>query len=226
MKGVGQVVVFGSIVQPDTLLVPQGEMGQADIERKAAADRTVRLSRWNELSVLIDPGKVEGSALQVPGLRQTVKNRAPLSVDAACPVRLRLAYRIGKLKIASGFSAACGSVESPSDYLPIQNYDAAALGSQTQRLARLLAGLAEKLLMSCHTTYGTLGIMDPQIKQLLDEQQKKIDAIYVSVEKTRKYMLWTIIATVALFVLPLLAAAFILPSAISSYTSTLTDLGL
>ncbi len=68
--------------------------------------------------------------------------------------------------------------------------------------------------------------MDPQIKQLLDEQQKKIDAIYVSVEKTRKYMLWTIIGTVVLFVLPLLIAALFLPAAIGTYMSTLTDLGL
>lgn len=68
--------------------------------------------------------------------------------------------------------------------------------------------------------------MDPQIRQLLEEQQKKIDAIYSSVEKTRKYMLWTIIGTVVVFVLPLLVAAIFLPSAISGYMSTLSDLGL
>lgn len=68
--------------------------------------------------------------------------------------------------------------------------------------------------------------MDPQIRQLLEEQQKKIDAIYSSVEKTRKYMLWTVIGTVVVFVLPLLVAAIFLPSAISGYMSTLSGLGL
>lgn len=68
--------------------------------------------------------------------------------------------------------------------------------------------------------------MDPQLKQLLDEQNKKMDAIYASVEKTRKYMLWTIIVTVVLFVLPLFAAAFIVPSVIGNYMSSLSELGL
>jgi hypothetical protein len=68
--------------------------------------------------------------------------------------------------------------------------------------------------------------MDPQLKQIIEEQQKKIDAIYASVEKTRKYMLWTGIATLALFVLPLIAAALILPSVLSGYMSTLSELGL
>lgn len=68
--------------------------------------------------------------------------------------------------------------------------------------------------------------MDPQTKQLLDDQQKKIDAIYVSVEKTRKYMFWTGIATIVFFVLPLIAAAFLIPSIIGGYLSTLGELGL
>lgn len=68
--------------------------------------------------------------------------------------------------------------------------------------------------------------MDPQLKQLLDEQNKKMDTIYASVEKTRKYMLWTIIVTVVLFVLPLFAAAFIVPSVIGNYMSSLSELGL
>lgn len=68
--------------------------------------------------------------------------------------------------------------------------------------------------------------MDQQIKQALDEQQKKIDAIYISVEKTRKYMFWTGVATIVFFVLPLIAAAFLIPSIMSGYMSTLGELGL
>ncbi|MEY4440422.1 MAG: hypothetical protein RLY49_48 [Candidatus Parcubacteria bacterium] len=68
--------------------------------------------------------------------------------------------------------------------------------------------------------------MEPEIKQLIEAQQKKIDEMYATMEKIRKYMQWTLIATVVFFVLPLLAAVFIVPFAISSYTATLGGLGL
>lgn len=48
--------------------------------------------------------------------------------------------------------------------------------------------------------------------------EKKVDAAFQSAEKTRKYILWTIIITVALFVLPLLALMFVIPSFISTYS--------
>ncbi|NTW89386.1 MAG: hypothetical protein HGB37_00520 [Candidatus Moranbacteria bacterium] len=53
--------------------------------------------------------------------------------------------------------------------------------------------------------------MEEELKTRLDTQEKKIDAIYKSVEKTRKYFLWTLIATVVAFVLPLLAAIILVP---------------
>jgi TRAP-type mannitol/chloroaromatic compound transport system permease small subunit len=68
--------------------------------------------------------------------------------------------------------------------------------------------------------------MDPQLTQLIEAQQQKIDAIYKSVEKTRKYLLWTMIATVAFFVLPIIGLLFVVPSFISSYTSSLNEVGL
>lgn len=68
--------------------------------------------------------------------------------------------------------------------------------------------------------------MELEIKQLIEEQQKRIDEIYLSVEKTRKYLWWTMIATVAFFVLPLIGIAFVAPSFISSYTSSLDSLGM
>ncbi len=52
----------------------------------------------------------------------------------------------------------------------------------------------------------------------LIELGAKVDAIYTSVEKTRKYFLWTLIITVAVVVLPLL----FLPFAISSFLKTVT----
>jgi len=46
--------------------------------------------------------------------------------------------------------------------------------------------------------------MDPEILQKLEAQDKKLDAIYQSAEKTRKYILWTAIITVVTIVLPLI----------------------
>ena len=53
------------------------------------------------------------------------------------------------------------------------------------------------------------------------ELEMKIDAIYISVEKTRKYFLWTMIISVALIVLPLIGLLFAIPTFISNYSSTL-----
>lgn len=68
--------------------------------------------------------------------------------------------------------------------------------------------------------------MEIEIKQLIEAQQQKIDDIYKSVEKTRKYLWWTMIATVAFFVLPIIGLMFVIPSFISSYSSSLNGLGL
>jgi len=63
--------------------------------------------------------------------------------------------------------------------------------------------------------------MDQQILQKLEEQQKKIDQMYASLEKMRKYFLWTLIITIAVIVLPLIAMVFVVPSLMSSYSSAL-----
>lgn len=56
--------------------------------------------------------------------------------------------------------------------------------------------------------------------------EEKINKIYVSVEKTRKYFLWTGIITIAIIALPLIAMLFILPSFIDTYTNSWSALGL
>ena len=61
--------------------------------------------------------------------------------------------------------------------------------------------------------------MDDELKKKVLEMEKKIDAIYVSTEKTRKYFLWTLIVTVALVVLPAIGLVFAIPSFISTYSS-------
>jgi len=56
--------------------------------------------------------------------------------------------------------------------------------------------------------------------------EEKINKIYISVEKTRKYFLWTGIITIAVIVLPLIALMFVLPSFMTNYVGSLQGLGL
>lgn len=53
--------------------------------------------------------------------------------------------------------------------------------------------------------------MENEILQKMEAQDKKLDEIYKSVEKTRKYFLWTLIVTVAAFVIPLAALVAVIP---------------
>ena len=50
-----------------------------------------------------------------------------------------------------------------------------------------------------------------------EELEKKLDAIWRSVEKTRKYFLWTLIITLVTFVLPLIILIIFIPKVISVY---------
>jgi len=60
----------------------------------------------------------------------------------------------------------------------------------------------------------------------LDAQGKLLEQVYISVEKTRKYFLWTLVATLIAFVLPLILAIIVLPILMSSYTELLSGVGL
>lgn len=60
--------------------------------------------------------------------------------------------------------------------------------------------------------------MDPQLEQRLAEQDKKLDLIYASIEKMRKYFLWTMIITIATIVLPLIGLVFAIPFLLSTLT--------
>ena len=54
-----------------------------------------------------------------------------------------------------------------------------------------------------------------EILQKLKEQEEKLDAIYRSAEKTRKYFLFNLILSVVLFVLPLIGLLIIIPQFLS-----------
>lgn len=53
--------------------------------------------------------------------------------------------------------------------------------------------------------------MEEEILKKIEAQEEKIDQIYKSVEKTRKYFLWTLLATIIMFVLPILGIIVIIP---------------
>ncbi len=59
--------------------------------------------------------------------------------------------------------------------------------------------------------------MENEIQTKINTLEAKIDAIYVSVEKTRKYFLWTMIITIVLFVVPLIGLVFVIPAFVNNY---------
>lgn len=64
----------------------------------------------------------------------------------------------------------------------------------------------------------TMG-MDPELKKKLEAQDERLEQIYQSVEKTRKYFLWTMIATLVAFVLPLIGLVFAVPFFLSTLST-------
>lgn len=59
--------------------------------------------------------------------------------------------------------------------------------------------------------------MEQEIKNRLEAQEVKIDAIYQSVEKTKKYFLIIMWVGIIAFVLPLIGLGLALPAFINSY---------
>jgi hypothetical protein len=61
--------------------------------------------------------------------------------------------------------------------------------------------------------------MEDEILNKFQDQDKKLDEIYKSVEKTRKYFLWTLIISVGAVVLPLIGLVFLIPWFLGVITS-------
>lgn len=66
--------------------------------------------------------------------------------------------------------------------------------------------------------------MEPNIQNKLVDLETKLDAIYVSVEKTRRYFQIVMWVTVVMVVLPFIGLLFVIPAFINSYTTTLEGL--
>ncbi|MDP2676170.1 MAG: hypothetical protein Q8O83_00580 [bacterium] len=63
---------------------------------------------------------------------------------------------------------------------------------------------------------------DTALQEKLNALDEKINAVYISVEKTRKYFLVTMIVTVVVFVLPLIGLLFAIPAFLSSLNAVTT----
>ena len=68
--------------------------------------------------------------------------------------------------------------------------------------------------------------MDQDIQKKLEEQGAKIDFIYKSVEKIRKYFRIILWITVIAVVLPIIGLVFAIPSFLSNYAGNLNGLGI
>jgi len=66
--------------------------------------------------------------------------------------------------------------------------------------------------------------MEEEILKKIEAQDKKLEDIYNSVEKMRKYFLWTLIITIVVIVLPLIGLIFLIPQFLSTISGA--NLGL
>jgi len=66
---------------------------------------------------------------------------------------------------------------------------------------------------------------EQQIFQKLKELEEKIDKVYKSTERTKKYILWMFIISILVVVLPIIGLLFAIPQFLSLY-SDLGSLGL
>ncbi|UMX48089.1 MAG: hypothetical protein L7H18_00915 [Candidatus Nealsonbacteria bacterium DGGOD1a] len=63
--------------------------------------------------------------------------------------------------------------------------------------------------------------MEEDIQKKLEDQGKKLDDIYNSVEKTRKYFLWILVVTAVMIILPLIGLAIAIPQFLDAYAAAL-----
>ncbi len=70
--------------------------------------------------------------------------------------------------------------------------------------------------------------MEQEVLQRLERLEQKLDRTTTSVEKTRKYMLWSLVVTVGMIIVPILLLLFFLPMLLDGFSggleSQLTEL--
>jgi type II secretory pathway component PulF len=66
--------------------------------------------------------------------------------------------------------------------------------------------------------------MDKQTSDRLDQQDIMLQRIEKMTRRTYKMFLWTMISSLVVIVLPLIALAFVIPKFISTFSTTMNDL--
>jgi len=69
-------------------------------------------------------------------------------------------------------------------------------------------------------------MIEPELGAKLEEIRALAEKAYHSAESTRKYLFWTGVVTIVLFVLPFIGLVLVVPQFLSSYSTSLTGLGL
>ncbi|MDF1498714.1 MAG: hypothetical protein P1P85_05195 [Patescibacteria group bacterium] len=67
-------------------------------------------------------------------------------------------------------------------------------------------------------------INEEQITEILKQNQELLKKTYESAEKTRKYILYSAIFTILMFVLPIIGLIIIIPMFLNSYIGSLDGL--
>lgn len=66
--------------------------------------------------------------------------------------------------------------------------------------------------------------MDEQLYKKIEDMEIKIDEMYKAMRAAKAMIKWSLIISVALFVIPLIILAFVLPSMISTITGSYAGL--
>ncbi len=62
--------------------------------------------------------------------------------------------------------------------------------------------------------------MEQEILKKLEENAALLEAVYKSVERMRKFFMWTLIITVVVIVLPLIGLVLVIPQFLNSVTGS------
>ncbi|MBP6060916.1 MAG: hypothetical protein KA515_02880 [Candidatus Pacebacteria bacterium] len=68
--------------------------------------------------------------------------------------------------------------------------------------------------------------MDSELQKKIESLEMKVDLVYKSVEKTRRYFLIVAWVSILAIILPLIGLVFALPAFMTSYTSALDGIGI
>lgn len=73
--------------------------------------------------------------------------------------------------------------------------------------------------LDLHAHYVYTKRMDPHLQERLDDIDRKLDAVYRSAEKTRRYIWTFVVISVIALVLPLIGMVFAIPAFLNTYSS-------